>query len=242
MAAATIKINSKNTKMVAHRGVSGLERENTALSFTAAGNREKYYGIETDVHRTKDGKYVCIHDGNTQRVSGVDMCIEESTLEEIQSVALYDVDGKNRVDIRVPTLQDYINICHRYGKVSVLELKTPFEPEEIREITDIIRGLGHLDMTVFISFHRQDLVYLREILPKQKAQLLTAGEFTEEIKRFVVEYDLDIDIRWPDLTREAFEEMKALGKEVNVWTVDDVENGERLADMGVDYITTDILE
>ena len=50
----TEKVNLANVQMIAHRGVSGLERENTNAAFIAAGNRS-YYGIETDVHRTKDG-------------------------------------------------------------------------------------------------------------------------------------------------------------------------------------------
>ena len=47
----TIKVDRKNTLMVAHRGVSGIEKENTCAAFVAAGNRS-YYGVETDVHRT----------------------------------------------------------------------------------------------------------------------------------------------------------------------------------------------
>ncbi|MBE5775575.1 MAG: glycerophosphodiester phosphodiesterase, partial [Clostridiales bacterium] len=64
----TIKIDHGNVKMVAHRGVSGLELENTNAAFVAAGNRS-YYGIETDVHVTLDGKFVCFHDDNTGRVA-----------------------------------------------------------------------------------------------------------------------------------------------------------------------------
>ena len=41
-----------NVKMIAHRGVSGLERENTCPAFVAAGVKS-YYGIETDVHVKK---------------------------------------------------------------------------------------------------------------------------------------------------------------------------------------------
>ena len=237
----TVKINSKNTKMIAHRGVSGLERENTNQAFITAGNREKYYGIETDVHRTSDGKYVCIHDSNTARVSGVDMNVEDSTLEQLQSIRLLDTDGTPRNDIRIPTLQDYINICHRYGKVSVLELKTPFEKEHIKEIIDIIRDLGHLEMTVFISFHRQDLIYLRQYLPDQPAQYL-CGEWNDDTKAFVKEYKLDLDICYPPLTKEVFDDIKSTGIKLNIWTVDDKELGEKLAEWGADYITTNILE
>ena len=56
----TIRFNHQ-IKIIAHRGVSGLERENTCAAFIAAGNRS-YYGIETDVHVTKDGKFIVFHD------------------------------------------------------------------------------------------------------------------------------------------------------------------------------------
>ena len=47
----TVKFEHKNTLVVAHRGLSGLETENTVTAFVAAGNRS-YYGIETDMRRT----------------------------------------------------------------------------------------------------------------------------------------------------------------------------------------------
>ena len=58
----TIPIADKGqTKLIAHRGVSGLECENTAAAFVAAGNRS-YFGIETDIWRTADGQFLCNHD------------------------------------------------------------------------------------------------------------------------------------------------------------------------------------
>ena len=60
----TIRINASNVRMIAHRGLSGIELENTNSAFVAAGNRS-YFGIETDVHITADGQFVIIHDDNT---------------------------------------------------------------------------------------------------------------------------------------------------------------------------------
>ena len=60
----TCKLETLKPRMIAHRGVSGLERENTCAAFVAAGNRG-YFGIETDVHLTADGQYVIIHDDTT---------------------------------------------------------------------------------------------------------------------------------------------------------------------------------
>ena len=76
----TIKIHKGNVKLIAHRGVSGLELENTCAAFVAAGNRS-YFGIETDVHVTADGKFIIIHDSNTQRVATEAMVVEESSFK-----------------------------------------------------------------------------------------------------------------------------------------------------------------
>ena len=83
----TIKLDKKGTGvlMIAHRGLSGLETENTQCAFVAAGNRS-YYGIETDVHFTKDGKYVISHDGNLSRVFGKNIEIKDYLYEDLRKV------------------------------------------------------------------------------------------------------------------------------------------------------------
>ena len=66
----TVRLANKGScRMIAHRGLAALERENTAAAFLAAANRS-YYGIETDVHVTRDGKFVVVHDSDLMRVAG----------------------------------------------------------------------------------------------------------------------------------------------------------------------------
>ena len=91
----TIKINVQNKKIVAHRGASRLEKENTLAAFIAAGNRS-YYGIECDIHRTADGRYVVIHDETTKRVAGDSVDVENSSFHLVRSVVLDDIDGTKR--------------------------------------------------------------------------------------------------------------------------------------------------
>ncbi len=77
--------------MIAHRGLSGIETENTMSAFVAAGNRS-YYGVESDVHVTKDGKFVIFHDDTVKRVTGMDMPnIEECMFDELRSLTLNNV-------------------------------------------------------------------------------------------------------------------------------------------------------
>ena len=237
----TIKFNKRNTKVIAHRGLSGIELENTCSAFVAAGNRS-YYGIETDVHKTRDGKYVVIHDNTTKRVSNVDVPVWESTCEELQSVVLNDVDGTSeRNDLRVPLLEDYIKICHKYDKVAVLELKCNFEKKDLEDIIKIISDAGHLEKTIFISFILEDLVLLRELLPNQAAQYLT-GEITDEIVETLVKYNLGLDVYYTRLNPDTVKLLKDKGIVINCYTCDKPEHGEKLAEYGIEYITSNILE
>ena len=237
----TVKIDSRNTKMVAHRGVSGLEPENTVAAFVAAGNRS-YYGVESDIYRTADGRFVVNHDGNAKRVGGVDMDMETSTLEELQQIVLFDVDGtKGRPDLRLPSLENYISVCRRYGKYCVLELKSVFTEEETRRILEIVDPYDYRDHVIFISFHYEDLQKVRALAPDQPCQFLTGDNSDELIARLAADR-MDIDIAHPSLTRERVEAMHKAGLKVNCWTVDDPARAAELVDFGVDFITSNILE
>jgi glycerophosphoryl diester phosphodiesterase len=240
----TIKINKGAVKMVAHRGASGLERENTVPAFLAAGNRS-YFGVETDIHRTADGKYVVIHDETTSRVTrgAANINVEENPYDAVKDLVLPDKDGTTmRQDIRIPLLAEYIHICKKYDKVCVLELKNAFNKEEIREIVAIIREYGYLDKVIFISFVLTNCLTLRELLPQQPVQWLTSNGLTSELMKTLVEQRLGLDSYYKVLTQEVIDALHAEGLEVNCWTVDDPEWAEKLVAMGVDYITTNILE
>ena len=87
----TIRIQKKQTQLIAHRGLSGLEAENTLCAFVAAGNRS-YFGIETDVHRTSDGQFIIVHDNDTARVAGNAQVyeVERTDYATLRSLPLLD--------------------------------------------------------------------------------------------------------------------------------------------------------
>lgn len=248
----TIKIDKKNVLMIAHRGVSGLEPENSIPAFVAAGNRS-YYGIETDVHVTGDGKFVVIHDAQTIRTAGDDINVETSSYELVRKINLYDLCGEEkkegrtgtdvgkRTDLIIPSLAEYIKVCKKYEKKCVLELKSVFEPEAIKRMVEEIKDIGYLENMIFISFAYENMVALRELLPKQELQFLTS-KVTEDLLDKLNRYNLDLDIAHRVLTKELVEEVHANNHKVNCWTCDNKEDAERLIEWGVDFITSNILE
>ena len=234
----TIKLDSGKVKMIAHRGLSGLEKENTNAAFVAAGNRAKYFGIET-----ADKGIIVIHDDNTSRVSTDDLNVESSSYETLRKIRLLDIDGsRGRSDLLLPSLEEYVGICKKYEKYCILELKNPMDPEDVYGIVETIKAMGYLEHVVFISFALSNLVALRERYPQQSAMYLIGKEWKDEVYGDLEKYNLDLDIDYRILTKDIVDRVHAIGHTVNVWTVNDEESGLRMVEMGVDYITTNILE
>lgn len=239
----TMKLNTNGStvKLIAHRGLSGLELENTCAAFVAAGNRETYFGIETDVHRTLDGKYVIFHDEDTKRLAVDSMIVEQTSFDTLRSLRLVDKDGTRRGDLIMPTLEEYIRICARYDKVAVLELKNEFCAADVYRIMGIVEKLGHLEHTIVISFCLKNLIRLRKRYPQVKAQLLLRT-WDDRYMADLEKYNLDLDIKYLGASEELVRKLHAAGREINCWTVDSVEIAGQLMSWGVDYITTNILE
>lgn len=237
----TIKVDKGTVKMVAHRGLSGIETENTNMAFVAAGNRS-YYGIETDIYRTADGKYVLFHDGTTDRVGGVSYSIEQTDFDTLRALPLKDrYTGAPRNDVRISTLEEYIGICKKYEKVAVLELKSAFTDEQIAQICNKITDFEYLENTVFISFGFENLVKVRKLYPQQTVQFLISS-FSDELLDRLVEHKMDLDIHYKALNKEIIDRLHAAGIKVNCWTVDNKDDAQALISWGVDYITSNILE
>lgn len=239
----TIKLENKgHTQMIAHRGVCGLELENTHSAFVAAGNRS-YYGIEADVHKTADGQFVIIHDGNTLRISGDDIEVGKATYETLRNLRLKQMDGKRgRTDLRIPSMEEYLEICKHYGKKAILELKDAFTSEDIAEICRIAEGLEYMEQIVFISFKLDNLLLLREQYPEQAVQYLVDYDIEDTLLEELADRKMGIDMRDERYTEEILKKCQEKGIETNAWTVNDPDMARKLIDWGIDFLTSNILE
>ncbi len=100
----------------AHRGLHNKPSipENSMAAFRLAV--EKGYGMEMDLHLTKDGKLAVIHDPSLKRTAGVDLMIEDLTLAEAQA---YYLEESREV---IPDFQELLDLVA--GRVPlIVELK-----------------------------------------------------------------------------------------------------------------------
>ncbi len=94
---------SISNQLFAHRGLYGSGvPENSMPAFQKAV--QNGYGIELDVHLTKDGQLVVMHDHNVRRMCGVDRVVEKMTLQQLSALHL---DGTNETP---PMLADVLHL------------------------------------------------------------------------------------------------------------------------------------
>ena len=101
----------------AHRGLHGEGiPENSMAAFRKAA--EKGYGIELDLHLTKDGKLAVIHDTALDRMCGVNRSITEITLSEAASLRLQGTEES------IPAFRDVLNAVAPCRTPLILEMKS----------------------------------------------------------------------------------------------------------------------
>ena len=232
----TVKFDGGNVKLIAHRGLSSMETENTIEAFVAAANRN-YWGIETDVHVTKDGKFVVFHDDSTERMTGKKLVVEKTSYKKLSKLVM----DNNGIKSRIPLFEEYLDVCKKYGKKAVVELKNEFNSEDIKKLIKIIEKVNYIANVLFISFHFDNLIKVRTILPTQDVQFLT-GTFSEDLLEKLRKNNFGIDIKYTELNEKNIAELKKKDILINCWTCDKPQKAAVLAALGVNYITTNILQ
>ena len=219
---------------VAHRGCHWNCFENTVQAFEAAAKGD-FFGIEMDIHLTKDKKWIIHHDPDFLS-NGVKHVIKEELFEDLIKLPL---DNEWNYEAYCPSLEDYLKIVHGSGKTPIIEIK-PKNPSfhHLKQVVKEVEKHFKLNEVVFIAFYPWPLFKLKFLYGK-KVRIQQLWEPTHQfIMKWAYSHRFGLDSDMQCLTKEIVDKFHAKGLEVNVWTVDDEESLKKFEEMGVDYITT----
>jgi glycerophosphoryl diester phosphodiesterase len=149
--------------------------------------------------------------------------------------------GNLSENICIPLFSDYLLICKTYKKHAVIELKGLLANENIDDVAAIIHAMGMTEKVSIISFNDKYLLYVKKNYPEFDLYFL-ASELNDKVLEFCEKNQLNLDVKFDILDEASIKRLHLVGLKVNVWTVDDKETAEKLIKMGVDYITSNILE
>ena len=236
--------------IVGHRG-SHWGVENTRAAFINGANAGAW-GLECDIRVDADGTFVVSHDASYKRLGGPETQIADMGTASVLATPLTQKRNGITYAATPCTLGEFLDICKEYNVVPVIEVKvctsihsnTKAENEPVFDgipaLVNLIDQKGLTDKAVIISFMPGVVEFIHRHYPDLTVQVL-AGDEDGPIMDWVEwckQYKMDLDVVHTIVTKEAVDAMHAAGLKVNVWTVDKVEDFNRVKAMGVDYITT----
>ena len=245
---ATLGLQAQH--IVGHRG-SQWGVENTRAAFINGINAGAW-GLECDIRVSADGTFVVSHDDSYKRLGGPEAKIADMSTADILATRLTSKRHGVTYAGNPCTLGEFLDICKEYNVVPVVEVKvctsihsnTKAEGEPVFDgipaLINLIDQKGLTDKVVIISFMPGVVDFIHRHYPDVTVQVL-AGDSDGTIDEWVdwcIQYNMDLDVVHTIVTAEAVDRMHAAGLKVNVWTVDRVEDFERVKAMGVDFITT----
>jgi len=232
---STIMLQAQ-TKVIAHRGFSGIAPENTLVAFQKAIDHDFEY-FELDIHKTKDDSLVVIHDASVNRTSSNNMKgkVADMTYEDLSKVRVgYSSKfGDEFKDEKIPTLREALALAKGRIKICV-EIKVNGVEQQM---LDIINDLDMKNEVIIFSFYYQALEKVRA-LDKDIPILFLIGAVNEK----TIDAAKAINAQaigaggGNALTKEFVEKIHKNGLEVWRWTVDDEKTMKSLIEVGVDGI------
>ena len=209
-----------------HRGAAGVVAENTLKGFRRAIELG-VDAVECDVHLTRDGQVVVMHDDTVDRTTGGTGRIAEMDLADVRRLDAGDGEP-------VPTLDELLETVQ--GRCELLcELKADGVEAPA---ADAVLARGMAEQVMFISFslprlaglkRRRDALRVGVVLAMPAAELPAALELPVE----------HVGIYYKQLSPAVVEQGRAAGVEVGVWTPNTLGEMQAMIALGVDRITTD---
>jgi glycerophosphoryl diester phosphodiesterase len=223
--------NRRIPLVLGHRGYRARFPENTLLAFAqaiAAGAD----GIECDLQKSADGRYVVIHDHTTDRVTGMPREVARSSLEELRGLDF----GSGE---KIPTLEELLAALPAHAYLD-LELKeetlTRQDADSIAAILDAGRPRDRLMVSSFdprLLYPFRTLGFTVGYLVGEDAAGKGLGGFIGELFRLRPQYvNLPVDALSMLGRRRAvllFQALRAFGIALLFWTVNSAEDAAVLA-------------
>ena len=226
-------------KVLAHRGFSGNYPENTMLAFRKAIEAGAD-GIELDIHESRDGQLVIIHDENLVRTTGIDGIVSDFTLAELTKTRASRTKS-DAFDTPIPSFEEFCDFASNGSFITNVEIKTnnQWYQDIEHKAVDMIRAFGLQDRIIFSSFNWISVMRAKQLAPEIPCGFLYDGN--KHLHLAPQTKDAGIQFMHPDfalLDDDIVAECRENGIGLNVWTINEESQMRRLIDWDVNAAIT----
>lgn len=234
-------------KIFAHRGASGDYPENTMLAFKKA-LRIGIDGMELDVHKSKDGQLIVVHDEDIQRTFKGKGLIKDYTLEELKSFKCRKFEFINNEECKICTLREVIELIKDEDIILNIEAKTDEIHYDLEEdVLKLINEYELKDKILISSFYHKTIKNFKNLDENIKYGALYECKKDYDTEDNVVEHARKIGVYSINMsrnlvTKEIVKMAHDNGLKVFIYTVNSPIVMRTMIDYNVDGVFTDFPE
>lgn len=225
-------------QVIGHRGAAGYAPENTMASFER-GLAMGVDAIELDVHPTRDGELVVIHDPTLDRTTNGHGLVSAHTLEQIQALDAGSWFDPAFVGQRVPIFRDVMHWAKGRTRV-IIEIKQGpiFYPNVEELLIAALDETGMRDQVLVISFDHVSVHKLKQLAPDIPTGVLYAGRVVDPVSLARAAQADALMPYWPLLTKAEVATAHEAGLFIGPWGGAE-QNYEFILATGVDAVIAD---
>ena len=226
----------RDVKVIAHRGYwTAPGSAQNSIDALIKADSVGFYGTEFDVWLTSDSVLVVNHDG---WINGYGVQYTPAEIICAQKIE----NGET-----IPTLEAYFEEAVKHPNLRLIcEMKFPNskhqESEMARKICEMAKKFNLEDRIDYITFSRDGMLSLMKYAHKGAKVYYLTGDYVPEQLKFMGAAGADYNYWAYQRNPQWVQQLKDLGLEINVWTVDNENEMKWCIDNGVDYITTNYPE
>lgn len=225
-----------------HRGAQAYAPMNTLPAFELA-IQQGAQGIELDIHRSKDGYPVVVHDFTVDHTTNVTGRVADFTLAELKALDAGTWFGAAFAGVTIPTLDEVFDLVGPHIIVNVEIKSESLEPDGVEEaVADCLQRYPAA-RAIVSSFNPVILKRFRQIMPHMPLAYLDSVTYTPPgfgTEAAILREDCEAWHSHHTMTDALYmAQANALNKFVHVWTVNDPQRARELRDLGVHALITD---
>ena len=233
-------IDTSDVYLTAHRGVTAVAPENTIPAYEKAVELG-YYSAECDIRLTKDNVWVLSHNDDINRRMWQVGNISETEYDELVTYKYKNGSNFWQEGLKMPTLDEFLDVFVGSSTRPQIEIKTQ-NYDLLGTVVDAVKAKGLEKSAIIISFDLEQLKVIRALDENIELWYLVDGitqECIDEAKSVGGNVWLSANFAANDL--QSITLAAESGVDVSFWTVNKLEDAEKLYNLGVRYIETDIL-
>jgi glycerophosphoryl diester phosphodiesterase len=228
-------------EVIAHRGFSAQAPENTLVALTM-GIEAGADAVEFDLHTTRDGQPVLLHDSTLDRTTDRSGPVSRYTLSELEGTDAGRWFSESYGGEPLPSLEEALTRLSATDVRIYAEVKRGGHPQGLTRVASLVAAAGARDRTVYISMDWEALDLIRTAdaealigyIVERPARTSEALARASGDPRALVDFDARILLADPTIAARA----ATLDVPLATWTVNSVADAQRLFEMGVPRITT----